>query len=165
MTSSVRSAGILLYRQHDAQWQVLLLHMGGPLWARKDDGAWSIPKGEYTDDEPPLQAAQREFLEETGAPVHGPFVSLAPVRQRSGKIVTAWAVAGDFDPAQLRSNTFSMEWPLRSGRRQSFPEADRAAWFSIHEARRKMVAGQAALLDQLAGVIVALPAAVRTPTK
>jgi predicted NUDIX family NTP pyrophosphohydrolase len=157
MTSSVRSAGILLYRRHDAQWQVLLLHMGGPLWARKDDGAWSIPKGEYADDEPPLQAAQREFFEETGAHVHGPFVSLAPVRQGSGKVVTAWAVEGDFDPAQLRSNTFSMEWPPRSGRLQSFPEADRAAWYSIPQARQKMVAGQAALLDQLAGVIVAVP--------
>jgi predicted NUDIX family NTP pyrophosphohydrolase len=148
--AAARSAGILLHRHRDGALQVLLLHMGGPLWARKDDGAWTIPKGEYPADEQPLAAARREFLEETGTPVDGPFVELDPIRQRNGKTVCAWAVAGDFDPAKLRSNLFSMEWPPRSGRLREFPEADRAAWFTLEKARVKMLAGQAALLDQLA---------------
>jgi len=148
--TAARSAGILLYRYRDGEPQVLLLHAGGPFWVHKDDGAWTIPKGEYGAGEEPLQAAQREFLEETGAPVSGAFMSLEPIRQRNGKIVSAWAVEGDFDPAQLRSNLFSMEWPPRSGRMKEFPEADRAAWFTLEQARTKMIAGQAALLDQLA---------------
>ena len=145
----VRSAGIVLYRRRDDEWQVLLLHMGGPFWARKDAGAWTIPKGEYGTDEDPLAAARREFLEETGSAVEGPFLPLEPIRQRNGKLVTAWAVQGDFDPAQLRSNLFSMEWPPRSGRMQEFPEADRAAWYTLAEARTRMPAGQTMLLDQL----------------
>ncbi len=145
----VRSAGIVLYRRRDDEWQVLLLHMGGPFWARKDAGAWTIPKGEYETDEDPLVAARREFLEETGSAVEGSFLPLEPIRQRNGKLVIAWAVQGDFDPAQLRSNLFSMEWPPRSGRMQEFPEADRAAWYTLAEARTRMSAGQAMLLDQL----------------
>ncbi|HEX4375961.1 MAG TPA: NUDIX domain-containing protein [Steroidobacteraceae bacterium] len=144
-----RSAGIVLYRHREGAWQVLLLHMGGPLWARKDAGAWTIPKGEYPAEEDPLTAARREFLEETGAAVDGTFQPLEPVRQRNGKQVSAWAVEGDFDPAQLRSNLFSMEWPPRSGRMQEFPEADRAAWYTLSDARQRMPAGQVALLDQL----------------
>jgi len=146
---TARSAGILLYRQHAGELQVFLLHPGGPYGLHKDDGAWSIPKGEIEADEEALQAAQREFLEETGKPVTGPFVALEPIRQRSGKAVLAWAVAGEFEPSQLNSNLFSLEWPPRSGRMQQFPEADRADWFSLAEARVKMVAGQDQLLDQL----------------
>src|ERR1700733_2788737 len=115
-SAKARSAGILLYRRSpDSQIEVLLVHPGGPFWAPKDEGAWTIPKGEYGADEQPLQAAQREFLEETGAPVSGPFIGLDPIRQRNGKVVSAWAAEGDFDPTQLRSNLFSMEWPPRSG--------------------------------------------------
>ena len=148
--TGARSAGILLYRYRDGELQVLLVHMGGPFWATKDEGAWTIPKGEYGAAEQPLQAAQREFLEETGAPVSGPFIELEPIRQRNGKVVSAWAAQGDFDPAQLRSNLFSMQWPPRSGMMQQFPEADRAAWFTLSEAGSKMLSGQAALLAQLA---------------
>jgi len=122
--------------------------MGGPFWAKKDEGAWSIPKGEIADGEDPLSAARREFEEETGARPPGECLPFDPVRQASGKVVHAWAVEGDFDPAALRSNTFSMEWPPRSGRRQEFPEVDLADWFSIENARRKIVKGQIPLLDQ-----------------
>ena len=146
---TARSAGIVLYRRQQGEWQVLLLHMGGPFWSAKDAGAWTIPKGEYGSDEEPLAAAQREFLEETGHTVTGTFAQLAPIRQRSGKIVSAWAVEGDFDPSQLRSNVFSLEWPPRSGKLQQFPEADRAEWFSLPEARTKIIAAQLPLLDQL----------------
>jgi predicted NUDIX family NTP pyrophosphohydrolase len=145
------SAGIVLYRRRGPELQVFLIHMGGPYWAHKDEGAWSIPKGEYGADEEPLQAAQREFLEETGAPapIAGPFLPLEPVRQRSGKLVCAWAVEGDFDPATLASNLFTLEWPPHSGTLQQFPEADRAAWFALPEARRRIITGQVPLLDQL----------------
>jgi predicted NUDIX family NTP pyrophosphohydrolase len=132
--------------------------MGGPLWAHKDAGAWSIPKGEYAADEEPLQAAQREFLEETGAPVTGPFQPLEPIRQRSGKLVSAWATQGEFDPSQLKSNLFTLEWPPGSGRMQQFPEADRAAWFPLAEARSRIISGQAALLDQLESLHSSPPA-------
>ncbi|MES2638751.1 MAG: NUDIX domain-containing protein [Myxococcota bacterium] len=142
------SAGILLYR-HGADLQVLLVHPGGPFWARKDLGAWSVPKGEVDPGEDTLAAAKREFREELGAEIEGAFLPLTPVRQRSGKIVYAWAVAGDFDPATLRSNLFEMEWPPRSGKLATFPEVDRAAWFGIAEARQKILAAQAPLLDQL----------------
>ena len=125
------------------------MHPGGPFWANKDDGAWSIPKGEFDDDEDPLDAARREFEEETGSAPSGDVVPLEPLRQSSGKVVYAWAVRGDFDPSTLESNTFSMEWPPKSGRQQDFPEVDRAAWFSIEEAGRKILKGQAALLRQL----------------
>ncbi|MDC0723509.1 NUDIX domain-containing protein [Nannocystis bainbridge] len=151
-----QSAGILLFRGHGPDLEVLLVHPGGPLWARKDDGAWTIPKGEFTADEEPLAAARREFAEETGVALTGPFHALAPIRQRAGKVVHAWACRGDCDPAALRSNTFEIEWPPRSGRRQSFPEVDRAAFFSLAAARTKMNPAQVDLLDQLARLPVAL---------
>jgi predicted NUDIX family NTP pyrophosphohydrolase len=144
-----KSAGLLLYRLGLEGLEVLLVHPGGPFWARKDDGAWSIPKGEFVDGENPLSAAQREFEEETGARPSGEFVQLAPLKQPGGKLVYAWAVGADFDTASLKSNTFSMEWPPRSGRHSEFPEVDRAAWFGMDEARRKILKGQAGFLDQV----------------
>jgi len=146
------SAGLLLFRE-TAGLEVLLVHPGGPFWRNKDDGAWSIPKGGIGDGEEPLAAAQREFAEETGHSPAGPFVPLEPVRQRGGKVVHAWAARGDFDIAMLRSNTFTMEWPPRSGRQQEFPEVDRAAWFPIAEAQRKVVGGQVPLLLQLQAML------------
>jgi predicted NUDIX family NTP pyrophosphohydrolase len=146
-----KSAGLLVFRRRGGSLEVLLVHPGGPLWAKKDDGAWSIPKGEVAAGEDALAAAQREFAEELGAPVHGEFTALEPIRQASGKMVYAWAIEGDFDAATVKSNTFSMEWPPRSGRRQDFPEVDRAAWFTIDDARRKINVRQAPLLDQLIG--------------
>jgi predicted NUDIX family NTP pyrophosphohydrolase len=144
------SAGLLLHRKADAGLEVLLVHPGGPLWAKKDDGAWSIPKGELAPGEDPLAAAQREFHEETGLTVDGYFVPLNPVKQSGGKIVYAWAVeAPGLDPSAIRSNTFSLEWPPRSGKSQEFPEVDRAAWFPLAEARDKILKGQLPLLDQL----------------
>jgi predicted NUDIX family NTP pyrophosphohydrolase len=146
------SAGILLYRCRGAQIEVLLVHPGGPFWAKKDDGAWSIPKGEYAAGEDPLSAAKREFEEETGASMdavsRGDFLPLTPVKQAGGKVVSAWSVEGDLDPAQLRSNVFEMEWPPKSGRKKEFPEVDRAAWFSPEDAHRKLLASQAPLLDE-----------------
>jgi predicted NUDIX family NTP pyrophosphohydrolase len=147
------SAGVLLYRRRHDDIEVLLVHPGGPFWAKKDAGAWSLPKGEIADGEPALDAARREFREETGASVDGEFTELEPVKQKGGKIVRAWAVKGDFDPSQLRSNTFSIEWPPRSGKAQTFPEVDRAAWFSLPEARSRILAGQVDLLDQLARLL------------
>ena len=144
-----RSAGILMYRVRAGGVQVLLIHPGGPFWTRKDRGAWSIPKGGFTDEEDPLDAAKREFQEETGFTVAGDFVPLEPIRQAGGKIVHAWAIEGDCDPAALRSNTFPMEWPPRSGRWQDFPEADRAQWFALEEAQVKILSGQRPLLEQL----------------
>lgn len=150
--SRARSAGLLLHRDLGAGREVLLGHLGGPYFARKDGGAWSIPKGEYDPDEPALDAARREFVEEFGAPVPaGELVPLGSVRQRNGKEVTAWALAADFDATAIVSNTFELEWPPRSGRRQEFPEIDRAAWFPLDTARTKMTAGQDALLDRLVG--------------
>lgn len=145
-----QSAGILLYRERGADLEVLLVHPGGPLWAKKDDGAWTIPKGEFSEDEQPLAAARREFAEETGLELAGPFHALGTVRQRAGKLVHAWACRGEFDPAALRSNTFELEWPPRSGKRVAFPEVDRAAFFSLAAARAKMNPAQVALLDALA---------------
>jgi predicted NUDIX family NTP pyrophosphohydrolase len=147
---SARSAGILLYRQVSGELQVFLVHMGGPYFSHKDAGAWTIPKGEHGADEEPLQAARREFAEETGLALEGPFLPLESIKQRNGKQVTAWAKRGDFDPAQLRSNLFSLEWPPRSGKMQQFPEADRGEWFPLAAARPKLIPGQALLLDQLA---------------
>jgi predicted NUDIX family NTP pyrophosphohydrolase len=123
--------------------------LGGPFWAKKDQGAWSIPKGELEDNEDPLCAAKREFAEETGLAPEGAAAPLQPVRQPGGKLVYAWALRSDFDAAALKSNTFRMEWPPKSGRYQEFPEVDRAAWFGLEEARRKILKGQLALLDQL----------------
>jgi predicted NUDIX family NTP pyrophosphohydrolase len=148
-TMSKKSAGLLLFRETAAGVEVLLVHPGGPFWARKDDGSWSIPKGEFADGEEPLAAAKREFEEEVGAPPVGDFIPLDPVRQPSGKLVLAWAVRADFDPSSLKSNTFSMEWPPRSGRQEEFPEVDRAAWFEVESARPKILKGQAPFLDQL----------------
>jgi predicted NUDIX family NTP pyrophosphohydrolase len=144
-----KSAGLLLFRRTPAGVEVLLVHPCGPLWAKKDEGAWSIPKGEIDADEEPLAAARREFEEELGSPVSGEFIALAPIRQASGKVVHAWAVEADFDPATFTSGMFSMEWPPRSGRQQEFPEVDRAEWFFIDDARRKINKAQIELLDQL----------------
>lgn len=148
-----RSAGILLYRFRAGAPEVLLVHPGGPFWRRKDDGAWSIPKGEAAPGEDLLARARAELAEETGAAVDGDFRALAPCRQAGGKTVHAFAVAGDFDPAALVSNAFEIEWPPRSGRRQSFPEIDRAGWFSLAAAREKILAGQKSLLDQLEAML------------
>jgi predicted NUDIX family NTP pyrophosphohydrolase len=144
-----RSAGILLYRVRAGTLEVLLAHPGGPFWAKKDAGAWTIPKGEIGDGEDAEAAARREFSEETGLEVAGPLLPLSPIRQRSGKAVLAWAAAGDCDPAQLRSNTFSMEWPPKSGRQAEFPEIDRAAWFPLGEARARILPAQVPLLEEL----------------
>ncbi len=144
-----KSAGLLLFRKISGRLEVLLVHPGGPFWAKKDDGAWSIPKGEFEDDENPLAAAKREFREETGFAPDGESIPLEPLRQPSGKLVYAWAIEGDVDPAEVKSNTFSLEWPPKSGRYREFPEADRAEWFSVEAAGRKIAKGQAAFLVQL----------------
>ena len=144
-----KSAGLLMYRRTAGDLQVLLAHPGGPFWRTRDDGAWTLPKGEYETPEEPLDAARREFTEETGMEASPPFLPLGEVVQKSGKRVLAWAFAGEFDPAQLRCNTFEMEWPPRSGRRQSYPEIDRVEWFTLGEARRKMIAAQLPLLERL----------------
>ena len=145
-----KSAGILLYRRSGDELEVLLVHPGGPFWASKDAGAWSLPKGEYEDGDDALAAALREFEEETGtAPPPGPLTDLGSVKQRSGKVVSAWAAEGDLDAEAIRSNTFAMEWPPRSGRMQDFPEIDRAAWFGLEEARERINPAQAAFLDRL----------------
>jgi predicted NUDIX family NTP pyrophosphohydrolase len=145
-----RSAGIVLYRAGEAGLEVLLVHPGGPFWATKDLGAWSIPKGEYEPGEDPQACALREFEEETGTALEAQtLVELGAVMQKAGKEVTAWAARGDLDPAGVRSNSFTMEWPPRSGRQQEFPEIDRAEWFALDEARAKLVAAQAELLDRL----------------
>jgi len=135
--------------------EVLLAHPGGPFWSKKDAGAWTIPKGEFLDDEEALTAAKREFEEEMGSPIDGEFFELEPLRQPSGKVIYAWAVRGDFDPGRLSSNLFTMEWPPKSGRRQEFPEVDRAAWFSVAEARVKILSGQAPFLDALVARLTA----------
>jgi predicted NUDIX family NTP pyrophosphohydrolase len=145
-----RSAGILIYRGEGPPLEVLLVHPGGPFWAKKDFGAWSIPKGEYEGDEDPLQAAIREFEEELGsAPPGRGYRELGEIVQPSRKRLVAFAIAGDFDPATLTSNLFEMEWPPKSGRRQSFPEVDRAEWFSLEEAREKILPGQTGFIDRL----------------
>lgn len=146
------SAGLLLYRRR-AGLEVLLVHPGGPFWANKDAGAWSIPKGLIGEGEAALTAARREFAEETGLELDGRFHALAPVTQRGGKVVHAWAIEGDCDPADLRSNLVTLEWPPRSGRLQQFPEVDRAAWFPIAEARIRVLAAQVPLLDELAAIL------------
>jgi predicted NUDIX family NTP pyrophosphohydrolase len=149
-----RSAGILLYREGGGGLEVLLVHPGGPFWAKKDLGAWSIPKGEYEDGEDPLACALREFEEETGTRLQASDpVELGAITQRGGKQVTAWALAGDLDVASVRSNTFTMQWPPRSGRQAEFPEIDRAEWFGLDEARAKIIPAQAELVDRLAGSV------------
>jgi predicted NUDIX family NTP pyrophosphohydrolase len=146
----VRSAGILLYRLTGREPEVLLIHPGGPFWTKKDEGAWSIPKGQIAPDEEPLAAARREFAEETGTAPDGDAFPLGEYRQGSGKIVTVFAMHGDFDLAAFRSNLFSMEWPPRSGKMAEFPEADRAGWFSLAEASRRLIKGQVPILGALA---------------
>jgi predicted NUDIX family NTP pyrophosphohydrolase len=154
------SAGLLLYRR-TPRLQVLLAHMGGPLWARRDAGAWTVPKGEYGPEDDPFTAARREFEEELGwPPPTGLPIDLGSVRQKGGKTVHAWAIEGDFDVRELRSNTFEIEWPPRSGRRATFPEVDRAEWFDPDTARAKVITAQAELLDRLVAQL--RPAAGRT---
>ncbi|HEY7244211.1 MAG TPA: NUDIX domain-containing protein [Xanthobacteraceae bacterium] len=147
-----RSAGILMYRRKP-HLEILLVHPGGPFWAKKDLGAWSIPKGEYLPGEEPLAVARREFEEETGHPAEGEALALGEILQPGRKVVTAFALAGELDPAQLRSNAFELEWPPRSGRKQSFPEVDRAAWFSPQEAQRRILAGQREFITRLLAII------------
>ena len=158
-----QAAGLLLFRRVVGSLVVLLVHPGGPLWARKDDGAWSIPKGEVEPDEDALAAARREVEEETGARPSGTFIALSPVRQTGGKIVHVWAIESDFDPASLESNLFEMEWPPKSGNRRSFPEVDRAAWFDLETAGRKILPSQAVVLQHLQERLT--ETGVRTPQR
>jgi len=143
------SAGLLLYRIRDGALEFLLVHPGGPFWKNKDDGAWTIPKGEIADNEEPLAAAIREFEEELGFKPSGQFIELTPIKQKAGKLVHAWAVEGDCDPSQIKSNTFSMEWPPRSGKQEEFPEVDRAEFFKLEAAKTKINPGQIPLLEEL----------------
>jgi len=143
------SAGILLYKGKGNELRVFLVHPGGPFFAKKDEGAWSVPKGELEEGEDSLAAARREFEEETGCAPEGTFVPLSPVTQKGGKIVLAWAVEGDCDADAIRSNTFELEWPPKSGRVRDFPEVDRAGWFTVDEAKKKINPAQAALVDEL----------------
>ncbi len=149
------SAGLLVYRRSDRGLELLLVHPGGPYWAKKDDGAWSIPKGEYEPDEDPLEVALREFEEEIGKTPPDPAgaVSLGELRQPSGKVVSAWALEGDVDVTEVQSNTFEMEWPPRSGRTREVPEVDRAGWFGLEEARRKLLRGQLGFIDRLSELL------------
>jgi predicted NUDIX family NTP pyrophosphohydrolase len=148
-----RSAGIVVYRRRPHGLEFLLVHPGGPYWVEKDAGAWSIPKGEHGEEEDPLRVARRELEEETGLRVEGDPVSLQPVRQRGGKTVTAWGFEADWDPAHLRSNSFLIEWPPRSGTMKEFPEVDRAAWLTLEQARVKLNPAQLPLLEELAGKV------------
>jgi predicted NUDIX family NTP pyrophosphohydrolase len=143
------SAGILMYRRRQGAVEVLLAHMGGPFWAKKDLGAWSIPKGEFEPDEVPLDAAKREFEEETSLSVTGEFIPLTPIKQSGGKIVQIWAVESDCDASAVKSNTFMIEWPPRSGRQQEFPEIDCAEWFSLDDAKEKVTKGQRGFIEEL----------------
>ena len=147
------SAGLLMYRFRGGVLEVFLVHPGGPYWAKKDLGAWSLPKGEYTPDEDALAAARREFTEETGFPAEGEFLPLTPLKQPSGKIIAAWAFQGDCDPGGIKSNTFSLEWPPRSGRQEEFPEIDRAGWFTLEEAKVKIIKGQMGFLEELEKIL------------
>ena len=152
--SAKRSAGLLLYRRRGGNPEVFLVHPGGPFWARKDAGAWTIPKGEIGEGEDELAAARRETAEETGFEPEGEFLPLPPIRQKAGKVVACWAIEADCDPAKLRSNLFSMEWPPRSGRMAEFPEVDRGAWFALAEARAKILEAQIPLLDALQALLL-----------
>jgi predicted NUDIX family NTP pyrophosphohydrolase len=149
-----KSAGILLYKYAGAELLVFLVHPGGPFWKNKDDGAWSIPKGEYLEAEDPLVAARREFAEETGQAIDGDFVKLGDYRQPGGKLVSAWAVEGDCDADAIRSNTFTIAWPPKSGRTAEFPEVDRAQWFAPEQAATKLLQGQVAMLEDLLKYLV-----------
>jgi predicted NUDIX family NTP pyrophosphohydrolase len=148
-----KSAGLLMYRRRHGVLEVFLVHPGGPFWQKKDLGSWSIPKGEYTTDEDPLEVAKREFQEETGFKASGEFVPLTSRKQPSGKIITASAFEGDCDASTIKSNTFSMEWPPHSGMRDEFPEVDRAGWFSIPDAKKKIIKGQSGFVDELVRIL------------
>lgn len=150
-----KSAGLLMFRRPAGELQVLLVHPGGPFWARKDLGAWTLPKGEYEVAEDALDAAKREFVEETGFAIREPLLPLGSLKQRSGKIISAWAFESDCDPAALVSNTFEMEWPPKSGRKASFAEVDRAQWFSLDQATAKLVPGQIGFLQALIECVAA----------
>ena len=147
------SAGILVVRRTERGIEVFLVHPGGPFWARKDTGAWTIPKGEYEASEKPFDAAKREFREETGVAVDGKFAHLGEFGQPSGKVLSAWAIEGDLDAGAVRSNTFELEWPAGSGKRREYPEVDRAAWFTLAEAKQKILKGQVPLLQRLADLV------------
>jgi predicted NUDIX family NTP pyrophosphohydrolase len=151
-----QSAGLLVYRRHNGQIEFFLVHPGGPFWQNKDAGAWSIPKGEFAGDEDPIEVAQREFHEETGSTIHGRFFPLTPIKQRGGKTVHAWLVEGDIDPATVTSNTFTMEWPPRSGKMVSFPEMDRAGWFTPAAARAMILASQTPIVDEAEKILTKL---------
>ena len=144
-----RSAALLVYKRSKTGIEVFLVHLGGPFWARKDLGAWSIPKGEFDEDEDGLTAAKREFIEEVGQTIDGTFIALSPVKQRGGKVVHAWAVEGEVDAAAVKSNEFEMEWPPRSGRTARFPEVDRGQWFPMAEAFQRILTAQAPILEEL----------------
>lgn len=144
-----KSAGLLVYRWINKKVEVFLVHPGGPIWKNRDDGAWSIPKGEFEDGEEALEAAIREFEEETGFNIEGKFEVLQPVKLKGGKVIHSWAVEADLDSGRIKSDTFELEWPSRSGKKQSFPEVDRANWFDLNTARRKLNPGQVAMIDQL----------------
>jgi len=148
-----QSAGILRYRYNEAQLQIFLVHPGGPFYKNKDNGAWSVPKGEFLDNEDPLEAAKREFFEETGCTVNGDFKKLTAIQIKSGKNIHAWAIEGDMDEQKIVSNTFRMEWPPRSGKITSFPEVDRAAWFNADVAKVKITAGQIRLIEELEAIL------------
>ncbi|HZO53478.1 MAG TPA: NUDIX domain-containing protein [Bryobacteraceae bacterium] len=150
---ATRSAGLLMFRRTGDRFEVLLVHPGGPFWAKKDSGAWSVPKGEYAENEDPLVAARREFAEETGVEPTGKLIPLTDLRQPSGKILSAWAVEGDCDASKIRSNMFSMEWPPKSGRMREFPEIDRGEWFPAEVARNKILRGQRDFLDELESLL------------
>jgi len=145
-----RSAGIILYKLVQGQLFIFLVHPGGPFWKNKDEKSWTIPKGEFTENEDPLAAAKREFNEETGTVINGDFIKLDPVRSRSGKMIYSWAVSSELENVFVCSNTFTMEWPPKSGKTQSFPEIDKGAWFEIEEAKQKINTSQIPMLDQLA---------------
>ena len=161
-----QSAGILLYRNVSAGYEVFIVHPGGPFWAKKDSGAWSIPKGEFVEGEEPLAAAKREFTEETGqhAPA-GAYEPLGQAKQPSGKIVYIWAIQANMDPAALHSNAVELEWPPRSGQRQSFPEVDRAGWFGLAKAKTKLVKGQVVFVERLAEHLGVAPGESQEPTQ
>ena len=151
-----KSAGLLLYRFKDKSFEFFLVHPGGPFWKNKDAGSWSIPKGEFNEDEDALKAAKREFREETGMkPPSGKFIALTPRKQKSGKLVFAWAVEADLSAEDIKSDLFEMEWPPRSGKKQQFPEIDRAAWFDLKEAKSKILPGQLAFLEELLQLLTA----------
>ena len=148
-----KSAGLLMYRRRQSGMEVFLIHPGGPFWAKKDEGSWSIPKGEYSPGEEPLEVAKREFQEETGFEPAGVLIPLTPRKQPSGKVISAWALEGDCDAASIKSNTFSMEWPPHSGKQQEFPEVDRAGWFTIPTAKGKILKGQVPFLEELSEIL------------